>query len=148
MSCSNIFNSTSSHLHLQEPTSRLSQAQPDCSRAPSGTRSQKRQLVLLEDLPNLLHLPTQTRFQSALQSLCASRDLPNLGPPVVIIVSDSGLRAEELDDGAWDGGGGRRWGRLEVLDIRNVLGSELLTSPYVTHIRYASALRCAQSDLL
>lgn len=105
----------------------------------STLRSSKRQLILLEDLPNLLHQPTQVRFQAALRSLCipASNLSEPPGPPIVIVVSDSGLRAEQPDDDTWGGGSnGRRWDKKEVLDIRNVLGPELLTSPYVTRIGY------------
>lgn len=41
----------------------------------------------------------------------------------------------------WDGGSnGRKWDKKEVLDIRNVLGPELLTSPYVTRIGYVHRL--------
>ena len=60
--------------------------------------AQKRQVVLFEDLPDLLHASTQARFQAALQSLCVEHQSCNLGPPVAIIVSDSGLRAEQPDD--------------------------------------------------
>ena len=105
----------------------------------STQRSSKPQLILLEDLPNLLHQPTQARFQAALRSLCIpnSNSSEPPGPPIVIIVSDSGLRAEQPDDETWDGGsGGRRWDRKEVLDIRSILGPDLLTSPYVTRIGY------------
>ncbi|KAG8216677.1 Rad17-domain-containing protein [Butyriboletus roseoflavus] len=111
---------------------------PTYSQSQTSTlRPSKRQLILLEDLPNLLHQPTQVRFQAALRSLCIPT--PNMseppGPPIVIIVSDSGLRAEQPDDDTWDGGSNeRRWDKKEVLDIRNVLGPELLTSPYVTRI--------------
>ena len=112
----------------------------------SSQRSTKCQLVLLEDLPNLLHQPTQVRFQAALRSLCIPTS--NLseppGPPIVIIVSDSGLRGEQSNDDTWDGGSnGRRWDKKEVLDIRNVLGPELLTSAYVTCIGYVH--RCCDS---
>ncbi|KAG6379990.1 Rad17 cell cycle checkpoint protein-domain-containing protein [Boletus reticuloceps] len=105
----------------------------------STQRSSKRQLILLEDLPNLLHQPTQMRFQAALRSLCIPTS--NLseppGPPIVIILSDSGLRAEQPDDDNWGAGSSaRRWDKKEVLDIRNVLGPELLTSPYVTRIGF------------
>lgn len=113
---------------------------PSHSQTQSSTqRSGKRQLILLEDLPNLLHQPTQARFQAALRAICIPTS--NLseppGPPIVIILSDSGLRAEHPDDDTWDGGSNvRRWDKKEVLDIRNVLGPELLTSPYVTRIGY------------
>ncbi|KAH0835838.1 Rad17 cell cycle checkpoint protein-domain-containing protein [Lanmaoa asiatica] len=113
---------------------------PSYSQTQSPTQSSsKRQIILLEDLPNLLHQHTQVRFQAALRSVCVPTS--NLseppGPPIVIIVSDSGLRAEQPDDDIWDGGSnGRRWDKKEVLDIRNVLGPELLTSPYVTRIGF------------
>ncbi|KAL4079446.1 Rad17 cell cycle checkpoint protein-domain-containing protein [Scleroderma citrinum] len=137
MSCSNIFSGDAS-----ATTSKLSsgsQAQPDSTKAHAAPQiySQKRQVVLLEDLPNILHAPTQARFQAALQSFCIASGSSNPGPPVVIIISDSGLRAEQPDDDTWDGGsGGRRWGRPDVLDIRTVLGPALLTSPYVTRIGF------------
>ena len=126
MACNSIFgHRTTTQKHSQTQSSTL--------------RSGKRQLILLEDLPNLLHQPTQVRFQAALRSLCipASHLIEPPGPPIVIIVSDSGLRAEQPDDDTWDGGSNvRRWDKKEVLDIRNVLGPELLTSPYVTRIGY------------
>ncbi|KAF9225947.1 hypothetical protein BS17DRAFT_572394 [Gyrodon lividus] len=137
MTCKSIFgtNSTALQTPLCGPPA-SSQSQPH-----SSTQSPtKRQLILLEDLPNLLHQPTQTRFQAALQSMCipAANSSATPGPPIVIVVSDSGIRAEQPDDDTWDGAGGvgRRWAKKEVLDIRNVLGPELLTSPYVTRIGF------------
>jgi cell cycle checkpoint protein len=98
----------------------------------SSGRPSKRHLILLEDLPNILHFPTQVRFHGALQSLCGSSEV---GPPLVIITSDSGLRGENTDD-AWDGTGSTRWSKKETIDIRSVLGVDLCTSPYVTRIAF------------
>ncbi|KAG1745261.1 Rad17 cell cycle checkpoint protein-domain-containing protein [Suillus lakei] len=97
-------------------------------------RPSNRHLILLEDLPNILHLPTQARFHAALQSLCGSSES---GTPVVIIISDSGLRGENAyNDDAWDGAGGARWSKKETIDIRSLLGPDLSTSPYVTRIAF------------
>lgn len=55
--------------------------------------------------------------------------------PVVIIVSDAGVRGEVADErmSAGGGGGGGAWGK-DVVDIRSVLPSGLLHSSYVTQI--------------
>jgi len=67
-----------------------------------------------------------------LQSLCGSSEV---GPPLVIIISDSGLRGENVDE-IWDGGGSTRWSKKEIIDIRSALGADLFHSPYVTHIAF------------
>ena len=139
MSCSSIFSGDIYAPTSQAPAQSQGHRMPDSTEFHAGPQvhAQKRQVVLFEDLPNLLHAPTQARFQAALQSLCVANQSSIPGPPVVIIVSDSGLRAEQPDDDTWDGGsGGRRWGRPEDLDIRTVLGPALLASPYVTRIGY------------
>lgn len=137
-SCHNIF-ATSSAIASTQSQSRSqlkSLSQPSMPSLPSASSSQpsNRHLILLEDLPNILHLPTQARFQDALQSLCGSSES---GPPVVIIISDSGLRGENAyNDDAWDGAGGARWFKKETIDIRSLLGTDLSTSPYVTRIAF------------
>ncbi|KAF8842403.1 hypothetical protein BDN67DRAFT_899264 [Paxillus ammoniavirescens] len=133
MTCNSIFGTNCNAFRLPHFGS------PSPSQSYPNTNAQspiKRQLILLEDLPNLLHQPTQVRFQAALHSMCipAANSSATPGPPIVIIVSDSGIRAEKADDETWDGGG-RRWAK-EVLDIRSVLGPELLTSPYVMRIGF------------
>jgi cell cycle checkpoint protein len=60
-------------------------------------------------------------------------DSPAAGAPVVIIVSDAGVRGETGDERIAAGGGG--WGK-EVVDIRSVLPGTLLGSAYVTQIGY------------
>lgn len=136
-SCYNIFASSSAIASTQSQSHRLqSIPQQSTISLPSTSSSQPsyRHLILLEDLPNILHLPTQARFHDALQSLCGSSES---GPPVVIIISDSGLRGENAyDDDAWDGTGGARWSKKETIDIRSLLGADLSTSPYVTRIAF------------
>jgi hypothetical protein len=60
-----------------------------------------------------------------------------VGVPVVIIVSDAGVRGEAGDERIAAGG----WGRgKDVVDIRSVLPGELLGSAYVTQIGYVNIL--------
>ncbi|KAG1876283.1 Rad17 cell cycle checkpoint protein-domain-containing protein [Suillus subluteus] len=137
-SCCNIFaaNSTVPSTQSKSHNQSKSPSQPSTPFIPSNSSSQpsNRHLILLEDLPNILHLPTQARFHDALQSLCSSSES---GPPVVIIISDSGLRGENAyNDDAWDGAGGARWSKKETIDIRSLLGVDLSTSPYVTRIAF------------
>ena len=90
----------------------------------------KRPILLLEDLPNILHSNTQSRFHAALQVLVAS---PTANPvPVIIIVSDAGIRGEASDERLASGAWGKD--RDGVLDIRTVLSKDLLHGPYVTQI--------------
>ncbi|KAG2064310.1 hypothetical protein BDR04DRAFT_1084552 [Suillus decipiens] len=135
--CCNIFTASSAiaSTPLQSRSKLNSLSQPSMPSLPSTSSSQPyRHLILLEDLPNILHLPTQARFHDALQALCGSSET---GPPVVIIISDSGLRGENAyNDDTWDGVGGARWSKKETVDIRSLLGADLSTSPYVTRIAF------------
>ncbi|KAJ7720282.1 Rad17 cell cycle checkpoint protein-domain-containing protein [Mycena maculata] len=103
------------------------------SQSESSTRpAAKPQLILLEDLPNILHANTQARFHAALQALVAS---PTASPvPVVVIVSDAGMRGEARDERLASGSWGKD--REDVLDIRTVLSRDLLHGPYVTQIGF------------
>ena len=70
----------------------------------------------------------------SLQSLVDS-DLPGTAP-IVIIVSDAGVRGDAMDErmsAGGSGGGTGSWGK-DVIDIRSVLPSGLLHSVYVTEI--------------
>ena len=100
--------------------------------------SPARRLILFEDLPNILHSQTQANFHRAMNSFV--NDLPSNPPtPLVIIVSDAGMRGEASDERRAEG---RGWGKdkVEVVDIRTVLSKDLLTGPYVTEIAYAPCL--------
>ncbi|KAA1477918.1 Rad17-domain-containing protein [Dentipellis sp. KUC8613] len=115
---------------------------PASASAPSSsaTSSQKptaqpqpKHLILLEDLPNILHAPTRARFHNALRTHIMS---PRVGlPPVVVIVSDAGLRGEGNDDGEGTTGWGRAGRREEVVDARNVV-PEGVGAAWVTQIAF------------
>jgi len=53
--------------------------------------------------------------------------------PVIIVVSNAGMRGEANDERMASGGG---WGRdrEQVVDVRTVLPKDLLGGPYVTQI--------------
>ena len=94
-----------------------------------GSSPGRRQIILLEDLPNILHQPTQEAFQNSLESFvtCAQ------GVPLVIVISDATTRGEVRDERLAQGGGGR-WSSRDTVDIRTVLPSSMLNGPYVTQI--------------
>ncbi|KAF7368901.1 Rad17-domain-containing protein [Mycena venus] len=120
--CQTIFADT-------ERDTRLSSSQSSSSTHPT---TRKQQIILLEDLPNILHANTQSRFHAALQGLVTS---PSLNPvPIVVIVSDAGVRGEASDERLASGSWGKD--RDGVLDIRTVLSKDLLHGPYVTQIGF------------
>ncbi|PIL27277.1 hypothetical protein GSI_10424 [Ganoderma sinense ZZ0214-1] len=123
--CRPIFASQSSTSHTQSTQgSRISSS----SASSTGAGSSRQRIILLEDLPNVLYPPTQSSFHAALEDFV---DTPDRGAaPLVIIISDAGLRGEDAEDG------GARWKSRskEAMDVRNVLPPNLLRSPYVTQI--------------
>ena len=111
----------------------------------ASTSKTKRQIILLEDLPNILHPPTQRAFHESLQALISSAETAVV--PVVIIVSDAGVRGETGDDAsasvsAWKGGA------KETVDLRTVIPPALWNSPYVTNFSYAPPPRLAYTHRL
>lgn len=91
--------------------------------------NQRRQVILLEDLPNVLHPGTQRSFHASLETLVSSSsDNP---VPVVIILSSSGVRGENPEDDT-----GRTWRTKDSIDIRMVIPPSLLGGPYVTQISF------------
>ncbi|PPQ69263.1 hypothetical protein CVT24_000069 [Panaeolus cyanescens] len=106
-SCGNVFDSASSSSGKSKKT-------------PSH------RVILLEDLPNILHQKTQASFHEALIAL-VNKAPTNPPVPVVIIISDSGVRGEASDERISEG---RGWNRdKQVIDIRTVLPRELLFNP-------------------
>ncbi|KAF8634027.1 hypothetical protein AX17_004292 [Amanita inopinata Kibby_2008] len=104
------------------------------SQTPRSSNVPGRRIVLLEDLPNVLHPDTQARFHVILRGLV---DGPPVDQPVpvVIIISDAQTRGEDSDEfiaysrtrnGQGDG----------VINIRTVFPRDLLNGPYVTEIAF------------
>ncbi|KAK0200003.1 Rad17 cell cycle checkpoint protein-domain-containing protein [Desarmillaria ectypa] len=125
--CNNLFRDAA-------PLASSSQATPSSSTklTQPSTNVNKRRIILLEDLPNLLHDDTKARFHVALQSLVID---PSPNPvPIVIIVSDTGMRGEASDERLSAGSTYRE--QDGVVDIRTVLSKDMLNGPYVTQIRF------------
>lgn len=96
-------------------------------------------IILLEDLPNILHPEIQAQFHSALRAFVESTSQSNTPVPIVIVISDATIRGETRDESLMNGGGaGYAWGRekSDILDIRTVLPRDLLRGPYVTQIAF------------
>ncbi|KAF8529721.1 Rad17-domain-containing protein [Hysterangium stoloniferum] len=89
-----------------------------------------RQVILLEDLPNILHPETADAFHAALENYITS----SFGVPLVCIISDSGVRGEDPDSDM----SSRRWGRWrkQAIDIRSVIPPLLFNSPYFQEIQF------------
>ena len=113
---------------LSTQPSRVEPSSSQGSRNAAGRR-----IILLEDLPNVLHLGTQARFQAILR---AYAETPPSEPPVpiVIIISDAQTVGEANDERVAQG----RYRNTDgegVMDIRTVLPRDLIGGPYVTSIR-------------
>jgi cell cycle checkpoint protein len=57
-------------------------------------------VILLKDLPNILHPQVAASFHSTLQSFLAREAV---GVPIVIVVSDAGVRGEDTGEEGWKG---------------------------------------------
>ncbi|GJE92350.1 Rad17-domain-containing protein [Phanerochaete sordida] len=90
----------------------------------------RRQVILLEDLPNVLHPGTQRSFHTSLESIVNSTSSAN-PIPVIIIVSSAGVRGENPEDDS-----ARSWRTKDSVDIRMVVPPSLWGGPYVTHIAF------------
>lgn len=125
-----------------DPSASFSSQSSSFKSTPSSSKPQpRRQIILLEDLPNILHSKTQDQFHAALQALVESS--PSTTVPVVIIVSDAGTRGEARDQALGSGVSG--WNSKDIVDIRSVLPSSLLNSAFVHQIGYVllfSLLTC------
>ncbi|KAG8761391.1 Cell cycle checkpoint protein rad17 [Serendipita sp. 396] len=84
-----------------------------------------RQVILLEDLPNLLHGPTLQIFQNAITQHIETSDVP-----LVIIISDLGSRGEHKDEE------GRFSRQTDTINVRTVVPPSLAQSPYITQIEF------------
>ncbi|GAC96375.1 hypothetical protein PHSY_003955 [Pseudozyma hubeiensis SY62] len=99
----------------------------------------RRRAILLEDLPNLHHLPTKQLFQASLQhhiqqsTQLTSRGFSNV--PIILIVTESTPRE---DQDRWAGDAGATWkDRIaSIMDTRTALGETIRKSPAYTEVRF------------
>ncbi|CUA69879.1 Checkpoint protein rad17 [Schizosaccharomyces pombe 972h-] [Rhizoctonia solani] len=95
----------------------------------------KHKILLLEDFPSLSHPRVRSAFHAALVKFAeatpsSSATVSSLSyPPLVLIISDAGLRADDTSPYSSSH-------RDDVLDIRTVLPPALLGSHYVTQIKF------------
>ncbi|KAF8483310.1 Rad17-domain-containing protein [Russula ochroleuca] len=85
----------------------------------------RRKLVLVEDLPNILHPAVRSRFHDALRAhVECARDVA----PLVLVISDAGVSVE----GGSNGGRGRDL----VIDVRTIVPPGLSSTSPFTEIRF------------
>lgn len=119
----NFFGRSSSCSNIFTPLSSLRSSQR--SKLQLGRIS--RQIILLEDIPNVLHPRVQEAVHDAFRTFIETP--ADQSYPCVIIVSDAGLRGESEDGSATAGRG------KEVMDIRAILPLDLLEGPFVQEVR-------------
>ncbi|KAJ4474461.1 Rad17 cell cycle checkpoint protein-domain-containing protein [Lentinula aciculospora] len=124
--CQNIFNSYSSYNQRKRP--HLSSSSSTSSLNSTLTR----RIILLEDIPNILHSSTRSQFHDVIRSLIENADSNPV--PIVIILSDSGIRGEAGDERLTNGA----WERDQdgAVDIRTILPKDVLQGPFVDEIRF------------
>ncbi|GJJ11882.1 hypothetical protein Clacol_006120 [Clathrus columnatus] len=96
----------------------------------SSTQHYSKQVILLEDLPNILHPDTALAFHTALEDFVVS----NNGIPLICIISDTGLRGED-PDGDFSTRYRGRWDK-QVIDVRSVIPPAVFNSPFFREIRF------------
>ncbi|KAF5391137.1 hypothetical protein D9757_003028 [Collybiopsis confluens] len=89
-------------------------------------------IILLEDLPNILHSDTRSQFHDTIRSLLETNDPSPV--PIVIVLSDSGTRGEAGDERLASGS----WAKDQdnAIEIRTLLPKDILHGPYVCEIRF------------
>ncbi|KAJ3740153.1 Rad17 cell cycle checkpoint protein-domain-containing protein [Lentinula detonsa] len=105
---------------------------PYSSSSSSLNPTQTHRIILLEDLPNILHASIRSQFQDVIRSLIENADPDPV--PIIIIVSDSGMRGEAGDERLVNGA----WGHDDegAFDIRSLLPKDVLHGPYVEEIKF------------
>ncbi|KAI0317547.1 Rad17 cell cycle checkpoint protein-domain-containing protein [Amylostereum chailletii] len=119
-----VFDATNTVVKSRKPSSQSrSQSQPQLKKPPSKT------IILLEDLPNILHPGTRARFHDALKA----RVMASAQVPIVVVISDAGVRGEDEEPGVRSTGGWAK--RQEAVDVRTVLPPGL-GAAYSTEIAF------------
>ncbi len=100
----------------------------------------RRRLILMEDMPNLHHLPTKQLFQAAIEQYIqqsmqlTSRGFPNV--PIVLIITESTPREDE-DRWAGDSSGNSWRERIaSIMDTRTALGESVRRHPAYAEVRF------------
>jgi cell cycle checkpoint protein len=89
-------------------------------------------ILLLEDLPNILHSGTRDRFHTAIERHLASPS----SLPIVVIVSDTGVRGETDEPST----SSARWNRSDdAVNSRSVVPPNL-GAAYTTEISFVSLI--------
>jgi hypothetical protein len=104
--------------------SRVSGLNSLASNASKSELKESRQIILLEDLPNLHHEATLHSFQRVIIDHLEKAEIP-----IVLIISDAGLRGEHKDEDGW------RRSSSSAIDAYNILPRPTLHGPLVTTIR-------------
>lgn len=105
-----------------------SQSRSPLSAGPSKRATSKKQVVLVEDLPNILEQKTQEAFHAALMAFLKGAP----GPPLVIVISEASTRGEVRDERLTEGG--KYSSMRDTIDIRTVIPSTIINGPFVTQI--------------
>ncbi|KZT52615.1 Rad17-domain-containing protein [Calocera cornea HHB12733] len=113
--------------HISEIPQQLDMVRQS-SEAATLSSTPRHTVVLLEDLPNLLHSGTKEAFQLDVEDFITTPG----SPPLLLIVSESGRRGMEPES----------FHRDMTWDIRSILGSRLLQNPSVAEIQ------CIQPTLI
>lgn len=102
--------------------------------------SNRRRVILLEDMPNLHHLPTKQLFQASIEQYIqqsmqlSSRGFANV--PTILIVTESTPREDE-DRWAGDSSGNSWRDRIaSIMDTRTALGEAIRKHPAYTEVRF------------
>ncbi|CAG8692718.1 13936_t:CDS:2, partial [Acaulospora colombiana] len=104
--------------------SRVSGLNPLASKGQKSQPKHSRDVILLEDLPNLHHDGTLHSFQRVVIDHLERSEIP-----IILIISDVGLRGEHKDEEGW------RRSSSSTIDAYNILPKSTLQGPLVTTIR-------------
>ncbi|EST07571.1 P-loop containing nucleoside triphosphate hydrolase [Kalmanozyma brasiliensis GHG001] len=106
----------------------------------SAQPTNRRRVILLEDMPNLHHLPTKQLFQASIEQYIqqsmqlSSRGFANV--PIILIVTESTPREDE-DRWAGDSSGNTWRDRIaSIMDTRTALGEGIRKHPAYTEVRF------------
>lgn len=102
------------------------------SSSTQDNKLQQKQIILLEDLPNILHHDTAMAFHAALEDFVSQDNRI----PLICIISDSGLRGEDQESGVSTRQYGRGQWDKQVVDVRSVIPSSVSSSIYFREIRF------------